>query len=381
MDNKLDVIEKLENLQDVIENTASLLDCCYDSMKSQYTDLLSDQIYFIVADINRLNEEVKNGHITKDMASININYWMDESIWTPAKKLFDANNYPEEASAHQRLREAMISLQTSLGLLHHNLQQAPAECYRGFLDTCHDICANGRVEFDYEHHMGTYIYAGDVLQCLRYYLQRVVYGLFERHFLRFDGCTMQCQQDHRFEFDFNLLSSKEKESEETNLFCLCLNRYLTMPDKYTVLLNKERAGKYLYDHFTELTDDDLYSISYFEEALNKYNQGIKEGGFLDVEPKDDTETYILRQPAAMVLWGKLQNAGYINEKLKPTGKASRTQLAIVVELFCDSLNLKTTWKPFEVLWDMKNLRTYYSKITFTDNFDDFRKNMKELLAA
>lgn len=298
MTDNLELKERIVNVHKLITHTADLLDCCYNSKKCQYTDLLTDQIYFIVTDINHLNEEVMSGHITKEMARVNINYWLDESIWSDAKKLFDANNYPDNSMAHQKLREAMISFQKSLGLLHHNLQKAPAECYSRFLDDCHVMCADGKVELDYEHHMGTYVSEGEMLQGLQYYLQRVVYGLFERNFLRFDNCTMPCQHGRKFEFDPNLLSSKKKNSNDTNLFCLCLNRYLIMPDKYTVLLNKEKAGKYLFDHYTKLSKDDFLSISYFGPALNKYNQGMKETGSIDVESTDETEKNNLEQPVA-----------------------------------------------------------------------------------
>ncbi len=108
---------------------------------------------------------------------------------------------------------------------------------------------------------------------------------------------------------------------------------------------------------------------------------MKEDGFLDTEPKDETGGNILKQPAAMVLWEKLQKAGIIDKDLMPLPDISNTQQAIIADEFCRFLKIKTKWTLFEDLWETKNLRTYYNKITYTDYFDDFRKNLKELLAA
>lgn len=372
---------QLKNLQQLIKLTSSLLEFCSDSSKEKFTDVLVDEFQAIIEKINCLNEEVKKGNITLEMARIDMNYWIDENNWKEARILFDSTNYPKGSAAHERLREAMRTMQKSLGTLHRSLQQAPAECYQRFYEMCFDKSAAEKVDKDLDHFKVTFMTEENMPQGLVYYLQRVTYRLFERGFLHFALFPLQNSDGRKFEFDFNLLYREGAESEETKFFCVCLNHYLTMPDKYTVYLNKEKLGKYLFDHYVHLTDSDLYTISYYDVAISRYNHEVEIRGLQDSEQENETARNILEQPAAMVLWEKLQNEGIVDEHLMPSILLSKTQLAIVVELFCASLQIKTTWKPFEELWGMKNLRTYYNKIQYTEFFDDFRKNLKELLAA
>lgn len=377
---KVDSKQQLQNIQKIIKQTSSLFEFCRDSSKEKFTDILVEEIQAVTEDINRLIEEVKKGNITKEMARIDMNYWTDNNNWKEAKALYDANNYSDGSEAHERLREAMRQMQKSLGTLHRSLQQAPAECYQRFLDICFDKAALEKVEKDFDHFKATFITEENMPQSLVHYLQRVTYGLFERGFLRYALYPLLDLSGRKFEFDFKLLYREGKESEETKFFCVCLNHFLIMPDKYTVLLNKEKIGKYLFDYYENFNNYDKLSISYYEVALDRYNQAMKERGFIE-DLDEEAEMNILKRPEAIVLWEKLQKAGIVDEHLMPTNLLSKIQLATVVDLFCASLHIKTTWKPFEELWGIKNLRTYYNKITYTDFYDDFRKNLKELLAA
>ena len=231
------------------------------------------------------------------MASIDMNYWIDDNNWKEARKLYDSTNYPEGSSTHERLRDALKLMQQSLGSLHQSLQHAPAECYQNFYQDCFDKDAAVKVNCDLEHFRAKYMSEEDMPQGLIYYLQRVTYRLYERGFLRFDLYPLQNSHGRKFEFDFNLLYREGVESEETKFFCVCLNHYLIMPDKYTVYLNKEKLGKYLFDHYINLTDNDFLTISYYDVAISRYNHEVEIRGLLESEQENETEKNNLKQPA------------------------------------------------------------------------------------
>ena len=62
---------------------------------------------------------------------------------------------------------------------------------------------------------------------------------------------------------------------------------------------------------------------------------------------------VLRTDEAMVLWRKAQQAGYVDEHYQPL--LSRTQAALQDHYRAKKLEIKDKWKPFEVLWDRRNM--------------------------
>ncbi|MBO7553351.1 MAG: hypothetical protein J6T82_04880, partial [Bacteroidaceae bacterium] len=115
---------------------------------------------------------------------------------------------------------------------------------------------------------------------------------------RYDNCPLQNPQGYKFIFDFHLLSNDAKETSETLLFCKRVNHYLIMPDKYTVLLDKGKVGKYLFDNYVHLTKNDFYSISYLDEGLELYNPPMKEVVLQEAVLNDEKEMSSLEQSAA-----------------------------------------------------------------------------------
>lgn len=377
---KVDSKQQLQNIQKFIKQTSSLFEFCRDSSKEKFTDILVEEIQAVTENINRLIEEVKKGNITKEMARIDMDYWTNENNWGDAKSLYDTLTCPEDSSQCQRLRDAMELLQKSLGELNHSLLDAPEEYYQHFYDLCREKDGTKKARVNFKKIKCKCMYKDDLLRSMLYFQQKIFYIFYEMDILRFDDCPLQEPHSRKFKFDFEQLSNEAEETFATIKFCRCMNHYLIMPDKYTIHLNTAKLGKYLFEYYLKFTYDDFFAIAYLEESLNLYNQKMKEDGFIE-DLDEEAEMNILKQPEAMLLWKKLQKAKIVDKHLKPLPEISNTQLAIVVELFCASLQIKTTWKPFEELWDMKNLRIYYNKITYTDYFDDFRKNLKELLAA
>ena len=91
--NELQLNKQFENLLMIMKNTTSTLNLCIDNQsKAYFTDGLVNEIHQCTDDINRLIEEVKKGNITKEMARIDINYWVDKNNWKEAKALYDSTN-------------------------------------------------------------------------------------------------------------------------------------------------------------------------------------------------------------------------------------------------------------------------------------------------
>ena len=295
-----------ENLQMVIKITTSALNLCTNNKsKSYYIDGLLNEIHQCINAISQLNEEVKKGNITFEMAQIDMDYWTTESNWWNAKMLYDVLAYSEGSLEYQRLLDAMRLLQKSLGDLNHSFLDAPAESYQHFYDLCHEMEGTTMAQLNFKKFKCKCMYKDDLLRSMLYYQQKIFYIFYERNILRFDDCPLQDPHSRKFKFDFELLSNEAVETPATIKFCRCMNHYLIMPDKYTIHLNTEKLGKYIFEYYLKLTKEDFFAIAYLEEALELYNQKMKEDGFLDVETKDTAEMNILLQPAAMVLWEKL----------------------------------------------------------------------------
>lgn len=63
----------------------------------------------------------------------------------------------------------------------------------------------------------------------------------------------------------------------------------------------------------------------------------------------------LASPTAMKYWQRLQEAGFVDAGYQPTAGVSRREAAYIADEFAHRLGLKACWKPFERLWDKKNL--------------------------
>ncbi len=370
---------QLKNLQQLFKQTSSILGLCRDSSKEKYANILVDEIQAIIETIKCLNEEVKKGNITIEMANIDIDYWTNENNWVEAKALYDILTSAENSSQCQRLRDTMELLQKSLGELNHSLLDAPVEYYQHFYDLCHEKDGTEKARVNFKKFKCKCMYKDDLLRSMLFFQQKIFYIFYEMDILRFDDCPLQEPHSRKFKFDFEQLCNEAKETPATIKFCRCMNHYLIIPDKYTIHLNTAKLGKYLFEYYPKFTYDDFFAIAYLEESLNLYNQKMKEDGFLDTEQNDDKEMNILKQPAAMVLWEKLQKAGIVDEHLMPTGKMSNTQLTIVAVEVCALLNLKFKWKWFEKLWNKKNLRGYNSRSLNQENSFLFREEIRQIL--
>ena len=70
---------------------------------------------------------------------------------------------------------------------------------------------------------------------------------------------------------------------------------------------------------------------------------------------------VLATEEAMVLWQKVQGAGYVDAHYQPL--LSRTQSALLADAIAERLGIREKWKTFETLWNRKNMyRDYYKSL-------------------
>lgn len=80
--------------------------------------------------------------------------------------------------------------------------------------------------------------------------------------------------------------------------------------------------------------------------------------------------------AAMALWQKVQEAGYVDDHYQPA--ISRTQSAILADEMAERLGIKEKWKVFEALWNRRNMyRDYHDALDQRQSLQ-FRDALKAL---
>lgn len=85
---------------------------------------------------------------------------------------------------------------------------------------------------------------------------------------------------------------------------------------------------------------------------------------------------VLSTEAAMALWQKAQEAGYVDDGYQPA--ISRTQSAILADEMAMRLNIKDKWKAFETLWNRRNMyRDYHDALDQRQSLQ-FRDTLKVL---
>ena len=86
---------------------------------------------------------------------------------------------------------------------------------------------------------------------------------------------------------------------------------------------------------------------------------------------------VLATDEAMVLWKKVQKAGYVDEHYQPL--LSRTQAALLADAMAERLGIKEKWKVFEGLWNRKYMRSDYNLALTRKRTLDFQDELKRQL--
>ena len=84
----------------------------------------------------------------------------------------------------------------------------------------------------------------------------------------------------------------------------------------------------------------------------------------------------LSTEAAMALWKKAHDAGYVDDHFQPL--ISRTQAAILADEMSRKLEITEKWKTFEMLWNRRNMyRDYHDALNQRQTLI-FRDKLKAL---
>ena len=78
---------------------------------------------------------------------------------------------------------------------------------------------------------------------------------------------------------------------------------------------------------------------------------------------------------AMALWGKAQEAGYVDDNYQPL--ISRTQSALLADAMAERLGIREKWKVFEALWNRKYMRNDYNLALTQQQSLDFQDELKQ----
>lgn len=369
--------EMLENLLRQIKNVNTLLDYCHDTAKIMYAKALKEEIDYNTKHLDLLIHQAEGGDITTEMACLDMDYWMDDCLWKGLPRFFEASTYGEETMANSLL-EAINGLMTALAKLENSLKHVPGYGYERFHGFSTIQGAARAAKRNYENWKEDFMPDGLVAQELLDKRQAVIYEFYKSDFLRFELCSKQKQRKvHNFKFDFDALPTEAVDCTETDHFCVCLDRYVTTMNKWSMILRPEKLGKYLFRHFLELRAEDHYSLTYFEVMMEMIEEDLEGMDRIDVAAAEEQLNGLLH-PEAMGLWEKLQNAGYVDQDLKPMHHLTNTQLAIIADEFCGKLGMRAKWTYFERLWHKKNMREYNNRSLNQENSFVFRKKIQQI---
>lgn len=114
-----------------------------------------------------------------------------------------------------------------------------------------------------------------------------------------------------------------------------------------ISLDYDCWGKYLFQHFLDLTDQERYAFYELDIMLELVNQDLatvmKEEKQLPEDLKDN------------VYWKRLQESHFVDNNFMLCADTSRKQAMYIADVFADKLKLKVRWKLFEDFWGIKKL--------------------------
>jgi hypothetical protein len=134
--------------------------------------------------------------------------------------------------------------------------------------------------------------------------------------------------------------------------------------------NYDCAGLFIFQHWAELTPEQINSIFYLDKMLELIHEDMQQQGRGAVLPDE------LATPEAMVLWEKAQQAGYVDANYQPL--LSRTLSALLAYAIAKRLGIKEKWKVFETLWNRNYIRNDYSLALSRKQSLDFQDELKRL---
>jgi hypothetical protein len=86
---------------------------------------------------------------------------------------------------------------------------------------------------------------------------------------------------------------------------------------------------------------------------------------------------VLSTEAAMTLWQKAQEAGFVDDNLQPL--ISRTQAALLADAMAMRLGIRNKWKVFETFWNRAKMYKDYYQAVDQKQFLPFQDKLKQIL--
>ncbi len=86
---------------------------------------------------------------------------------------------------------------------------------------------------------------------------------------------------------------------------------------------------------------------------------------------------VLSTEAAMTLWQKAQEAGFVDDNLQPL--ISRTQAALLADAMAMRLGIRNKWKIFETFWNRAKMYKDYYQAVDQKQFHPFQDKLKQIL--
>ena len=128
---------------------------------------------------------------------------------------------------------------------------------------------------------------------------------------------------------------------------------------------------YVQGNYVDIHDNEVVNLS-IDKAGTVHVQG-------NVQPHDDiTEVpSVLDTSRARELWQKAIAEGWVTEQLQPL--LSRSDAALLAGRIAEILGIEG-WKPFEQLWNRKNIRSDYNDALCQRKALDFQNELKKLFA-
>lgn len=138
------------------------------------------------------------------------------------------------------------------------------------------------------------------------------------------------------------------DQEERALSTQTLLRYLdVMPKGEKVVFL--RAISYME---AVVKGEDAAALKVLREAIEA---DIKAKVSFENEQSSPQLPNSLSNPEAMRIWQQLQDLGFIDENYQRLPTTTRTQTALIAELFAEHCGISSKWATFERLWNINNL--------------------------
>ena len=180
----------------------------------------------------------------------------------------------------------------------------------------------------------------------------------------------------------NRLSNVFAYCEDFKEMCACFRRF-NWWEGDILKLDYESLGKYLLQNFHRMTDEERQAFFDLDVMVELINEDIRK-----VMPKPQPPTLSpcseekempekLKTAKAMILWRKLQEAGYVDEHFQPT--VSRPEAAIIADELAVRLGIENKWKAFEMLWNRRNMNRDYNTAMDQKKSLKFREKLKKVL--